>query len=75
MNEVEAISKARQFLGRGGYAPVHWERARATLESARGRRWAVDFPLVIPEGEVWSPDSICVMVCDDTGNCEIEMQL
>ncbi len=75
MNEAEAISKAREFLGHGKHAPVHWDRARATLESSRRRRWAVDFPLVIPEGEVWSPESICVMVDDDTAECEIEMQL
>jgi hypothetical protein len=44
-------------------------------ESGCRSHWTVDFPLIVPDGEVWSPDSIAVRVYADTAECEIEMQL
>jgi len=45
------------------------------MESGYRSHWTVDFPLVVPDGEVWSPDSIAVRVYADTAECEIDMQL
>ena len=45
------------------------------MESGHRSHWIVDFPLVVPDGDVWSPDSIAVRVYPDTGECEIDIQL
>jgi len=45
------------------------------MELGYRNRWTVHFPLVVSEGEVWSPDTIAVSVYPDTLECEIEMQL
>lgn len=45
--------------------------------SGRAQRshWEVDFPLVMANGHVQSPDTICVRVYEDTAECEIVWQL
>ena len=45
------------------------------MESKYRSHWNVEFPLIVPGGEAWSPDSIAVRVYADTAECEIEMQL
>jgi hypothetical protein len=45
------------------------------LERAQRSYWSVDFPRVMPDGVIFSPDSICVKIYDDTAECEIVWQL
>lgn len=65
----------RSTLAKENFGGKDAETKAFILKRAQRSCWEVSFPLVIPDGVVWSPDSICVKVYEDTAECEIVWQL